>query len=401
MPDAAGGATATTTPSAMPRRRGRVACAGMFFINGAMMASFVPHVATVQRQLALGPGVLGLTLLGLAGGAIIAMPSAGWLIGRVGSRAVTTLAALAFAAVLPMPVLAPNLALLVVSLMLLGAANGAMDVAMNAQASTIERGYGRPIMSSFHALFSVGGVCGAGLAGLLLTLGIAPPTHLIAIAIAMAAASVMTVGRLVTGDGRPARPGAVSSLRSSPRFARPRGPLLLLGAVGFLALFGEGAVADWSAVYLRNTLDTGAGFAAFGFAAFSLAMAVARFSGDTLTHRFGPVAVVRVSAAIAAVGMTGALVVGTPFAGIIGFGCVGLGLANVVPVAFSAAARTPGIGPGSAIAAVATASYLGALTGPPLIGLAAELVTLPVALGLIVGCCVLVIRLAHAVRPPA
>ena len=380
----------------VPRRPlvlARRACAGMFFINGAMVASWVPHVATVQHTLSLGPGLLGLALLGLAGGAVIAMPSAGWLIGRIGSRAVTRLATLIFAAALALPVVAPSLALLAAALVLLGAANGAMDVAVNAQAVAIERPYGRPIMSSFHALFSVGGLVGAGLAALLLTLGIAPATHLIGVAVVMAAATLVVAARLLTGDTRTARAGR--------RFARPRGALMLLGVIGFLTLFGEGAVADWSAVYLRTELGTGAGTAALGFAAFSLAMAVARFTGDGLTRRFGPVAVVRISAIVAAVGMTVALSIGQPVAGIIGFGCVGLGLANIVPIAFSAAARTPGMSAGSAIAAVATAGYLGSLAGPPLIGLAAEAVTLPAALGFVVLASALVAVLGHAVRPLA
>ena len=386
------GSTAASAP-ARPLIRARVACAGTFFIHGAMMASWVPHVATVQHTLSLGPGLLGLALLGLAGGAVVAMPPAGWLIGRVGSRAVTMLAGLLFAAVLALPVVAPSLALLAGVLVLLGAASGAMDVAMNAQAVAIERPYGRPIMSSFHALFSVGGLAGAGLAGLLLTAGVAPAVHLFGVAVVMSAATLVATAWLVTGDTRPAAAG--------PRFARPRGALLLLGVIGFLALFGEGAVADWSAVYLRGELGTGAGTAAFGFAAFALAMAVARFTGDGLTRRFGPVAVVRISAVIAMVGMAAALFIGRPAAGIIGFGCLGLGLANIVPIAFSAAARTPGLGAGSAIAAVATAGYLGSLAGPPLIGLAAAAVTLPVALGFVVLASALVAVLGHAVRPRA
>jgi fucose permease len=179
-------------------------------------------------------------------------------------------------------------------------------------------------------------------------------------------------------------PASVDQVSNEPVLALPTGPILGLCILAFFTLVGEGAMADWTAVYLRNVLQAEPGLAAAGFAAFSLMMAVGRLTGDRLVHYFGPVSLVRLSAALAAVGLGIALLIAQPLAAIIGFGCVGLGLSNVVPVLFSAAGRVPGVSTGSGIAAVATSGYSVFLVGPPLIGFAAEVVTLGGALGMVV-----------------
>ena len=368
----------------------RLAVSVVFFVNGTVLASWVPHVATVQAGLGLTPGTLGLALLGMAAGAVISMPLAGALIGRVGSRAVTTFAALAFCLTLPLPLLASSAPLLGLALLLFGAANGAMDVSMNAQAVDVERRHGRPIMSAFHGLFSLGGLAGASLAVLLVGMGVAPLAHVLGVA------AVCLIVAAVASRGLLAAAGRVSA---GPRFARPTGSLVGLGALAFCIAVGEGSMADWSAVYLRGSLGTDATFAAAGYAAFSLTMAAGRFVGDRLVARFGPVTIVRASASLAAVGLAAGLIVGHPVAAIVGFGCVGAGLANLIPLLFSAAGRAPGVGPGVGIAAVATVGYFGFLAGPPLIGFAAELVTLPVALGVVVLFCAVVAAFARLAEP--
>ena len=353
----------------------RIAVATIFLVNGTAFASWVPHIPTVQQKLDLSPGVLGLALLAIAAGSLVSMPLAGWMVARHGSRIVALVAGSLYCAVVPLPLLAPSLSALVVTLILFGAFNGAMDVSMNAHGVAVEREIGRPIMSSLHAMFSIGGIVGAGSAVVLLPLGIAPITHVGVTALLGFALMLMTARFLL--------PHAVDSGVEGPRFVLPRGRLLVLGAMGFFILMTEGAMGDWTAVYLRMDLGAGAGLAGAGFAVFSAAMAVGRLTGDRLVAAFGPVAMVGWGALLAALGLGGALLLHDPLAAILGFGMVGLGLANIVPILFSAAGRTPGMAPGAAIAAVTTAGYSGFLAGPPMVGFAAEWIGLPAALGLL------------------
>lgn len=377
-----------TSPSPL---RSRCAVATVFFVNGVVIASWVPHVPAVKLRHGLGDGALGLVLLSLAAGAVLALPAAGWMVGRFGSRRMTALAGIALSVALPLPVLSPTVPLLCVALALLGASTGTLDVSMNAQAGLVEADYRRPIMSSFHALFSLGGLAGAALASLAMALGSGDARHVLATALG----AVTLVGCALPWL---ARPRAVDEV---PRrvLARPTRALLGLGLLAFLALLAEGAMADWSAVYLRDALRASPALAATGFAAFSLAMAIGRLAGDRLAGSFGPGLVLRASGAAAALGLGGALSIGEPAAAIAGCGAVGLGIANTIPLLFSAATRAPGVHAGTALAAVATTGYLGFLAGPPLIGLAAEIVGLPAALGIVSGCCGLVAVGAGVIGP--
>jgi MFS family permease len=358
--------------------RSRLAVATVFFVNGAVLATWVPHIPAVKARHGLTDGGLGFVLLAMAGGSVLALPLAGWLVDRVGSRRMTTLAALGFCLLLPLPILSPGMPMLIAALALFGALNGALDVSMNTQALTVEGLHGRPIMSSFHGLFSLGGVAGAAVTGATMWLGDA---QVVATALIGAAAVLASTAGLVA---------AVPTAHAPPLTLKVPRALVGLGALTFLGLLSEGAMGDWSAVYLRDELLTSPGLAAVGFAAFSLTMALGRFSGDRLVRRFGPVRVLQVSGATAAIGLGLALVIGRPVAAIVGFALVGLGIANVVPVLFSAAGQTRGLQAGTAIAAVATTGYLGFLAGPPAIGLVAEATGLPVALGLVSLSCGLI-----------
>jgi len=344
----------------------------------------------VKARHALSDAQLGMALLAMAAGAVVALPVAGWLVARVGSRRVTTAAAIGLCVTLPLPVLSPSVALLIPALALLGAFNALLDVSMNAQAVEVERAYGRAIMSSFHALWSVGGLAGAALAGLAMSLAVGRES--LVVWIGAAALGVVVGAQPGLAPGAPAP-------RHTPVFARPRRELMALGALAFAGLLAEGAVADWSAVYLHDALGVGASYAAAGFAAFAAAMAIGRFAGDRAVDRFGPRRVLRVSGTIATAGLAVGLVSGSPGLAVAGFGAVGLGIANTIPLLFSAAARVPGMPPAIALAAVTTTGYLGFLVGPPLIGLVAELTSLPVALGLVCAGCALLA--AGAGRLPA
>lgn len=366
----------------MPARamvRSRWAVSVIFFVNGVILASWVPHIPAVKQHLRIGDGELGLLLLSMAAGAVCALSAAGWFVRRFGSRAMTTTAAIGLCLVLPLPVLSPSVPLVALSLLLLGIWNGTLDVSMNAQAVVVEQRYARPIMSSFHGLFSVGGLVGAGCAGLMTWLGASPVQHVV---------TTSVVALMLVGGALPSllleRSGRAST---GPAFVRPTGRLRTLGALAFAALLTEGAMADWSAVYLHDSLASSAALAAGGFAACSMMMAVGRFAGDRVVRAFGPATVLRASGTLATAGLGLALLIGTPIAAIIGFGVVGLGIANAIPILFSRAGNLPGIDPAMGLAAVATTGYLGFLSGPPLIGLVAELATLRPALGIVVFCC--------------
>jgi MFS family permease len=274
--------------------RARWAVSTIFFVNGAIIASWVPHIPAVKARHAISDGELGLVLLSMAAGAVLALPVAGWLVGRVGSRPLTSIAAIALCLMLPLPVLSPNVPLLALALALLGASNATLDVAMNAQAVVVERRYQRAIMSSFHGLFSLGGLVGAAVAGSAMAIGMAGATYVVATAMV----GVVAVGCCL----RWLAPSGARSPSTDPVFVRPAGVLLRLGILAFCGLLAEGAIGDWSAVYIRDTLAGGPAVAAAGFAAFSLCMAAGRFAGDRLVAHFGPRSVFSRSSALAAIG---------------------------------------------------------------------------------------------------
>jgi len=372
----------------------RLAVAALFYIQGAVFANWVARIPTVQQKLELSNGELGSVLLGMAVGAVVTMPATGWLLARFDSRVITTIAVLGYCMVLPLLALAPNVPLLEISLVLFGAFNGATDVSINAQGVDVEQRYGRPIMSSFHGMFSVGGMsCAAG-SGVLAYLGVDPVLHLLGAGILLGIVVILASNWLLSPDIK-------TDSNEEPVFALPTGALLGLGVVAFCGLLGEGAMADWSAIYLKKTVYTGPGLAAAGYAVFSMTMAVGRFLGDWLTQHLGPVWMIRLGGILAGSGLGLSLLIIHPVTVLIGFPGVGIGLASIVPIVLSAAGVTPGIAPGLALAAVTTAGYFGFLCGPPLIGFAADLVPLRSALGIIVILNAIVAVLATTVRRAA
>jgi hypothetical protein len=260
---------------------------------------------------------------------------------------------------------------------------------MNAHGLAVERLLGRPVMSSFHGMFSLGAFGGAAVAGLGLlvlngtTLAIAVASGLLALA-AFAARWLL--------------PAAVDRGAAGTAFALPRRATLGIGALLFIALMSEGAMLDWSALHLTTSFGAGPALAATGFAAFSAAMTLARFLGDRLRARMGSVPLVRLSAVLASAGLGFGVVAPIPWIALFGFACAGLGLANMVPVLFGAAGRTPGQNPATAIASVAAMGYMGFIAGPPAIGFVAEATSLAIALGLVAAGCAAVAFWAGAAR---
>jgi len=353
-------------------RYARMSVSFVFFANGFVVASWVPHIPEVKERLGLGDSLLGVALFSTAVGSVLVLPFAGWSAGRFGSDATTRAAGLALCLLLPAPVVAPNLATLILALLLFGAANGMLDVSMNAQAVLVEDRYRRPILSSLHALYSTGGLAGASLAALAASVGIPAPAQTLGLTVVVVPLLLAVSRFLLHGEARGDDRGAV--------LAWPSRALLGLGALAFLALMAEGAMGDWAAVFLREYRSAGMDGAATGFAGFSLAMASGRFGGDWVRRRWGAPILLRVGGFAAGIGMAIALIAPGLVLSVLGFTLFGLGAANMIPVLFGAAGRTQGMTPGLGIAAVATTGYAGLLAGPPLIGMTAELVGLRLAL---------------------
>jgi predicted MFS family arabinose efflux permease len=347
----------------------------------------VPRLAEIQTGLGLSEGGLGLALLMVAIGAIVAMPVTGSLIAHHGSRALSMVTLVLLGIGLPLIGLAAGFATLCLAFLFYGAATGVLDVSMNAQGVAVERVYRRPIMSSLHGMFSIGAMAGAGATGLLASQGVGMAAQFLAIG-----ALTVLLGPLLTRRMLPAHADAGGQKRG---FALPDRRLLAFGAIAFCALLGEGAMGDWSAVYLDQSLGADVAMAAAAFAVFSLTMALGRFTGDRIVGRLGGGAVVCGGGALAAIGLGGTLLIGRPAAAIVGFGLIGAGLSCIFPVVLSAATRTSGMSAGSAIAGVCTIGYLGFLIGPPAIGGLAELLGLPAALAAVVLLFVLIIVLGN------
>ncbi|MBN8893075.1 MAG: MFS transporter [Rhodospirillales bacterium] len=354
--------------AARQRRATRVA----FLVVGLATAGWAPLVPYAKLRIGLDDAGLGLVLLAPGAGALAAMPLAGLAAQHLGTRAVTLGGGLLFCAMLPLLALAPGVASLVVALAVFGAALGTVDIAMNAQAVVVERASGRPLMSGFHGMYSLGGLVGAAVASLLLYAGLAPALGAAVLAVAAGGLLLAHAGWML-----PRAPAA------GPGFVVPHGRLALLGALCFVSFLAEGAVLDWSAVRLRLWRGADPATAGLGYAAFSVTMAGGRLAGDALLRRWPPVLALRLGGGLAAFGFLALAALPWTAAGLAGCALIGLGAANIVPVLFGAAGRMPGMAPGPAISAAATPGYLGLLLGPALIGLAAQASTLPLALALV------------------
>jgi MFS family permease len=373
-----------TTPLPSPadealRRRAFWATMACFLVHGLVVSTWVSRIASVKTTLHLGDGALGLALLGTAIGSVTAIPICGSLVGRYGSRRMAQWTASGFCLSLAAIAFARDGHTLFAALLLYGAMAGANDVAMNAHAVATEKFLGTPTISRFHSMFSIGGIAGAGLGAAIAGRGVPAEAHLVAASAVILAFTVIATRRLVeTRNGTPAH-AARASLRSVP------GVLLALCAIGFCIFLSEGAIADWTAVYLKQILGAGEGLAPVGYAVFSAAMAIFRLTGDAITLRLGRARVIRYGGSIAAAGLTFALLVHSPYWALAGFAAAGAGFSSIIPLVFAAGGRIPGMGEGAGVATVSGIGYLGFLVGPPAIGFLSELTSLRVGLFLLVA----------------
>ncbi|MBA3262007.1 MAG: MFS transporter [Thermoleophilaceae bacterium] len=364
--------------------RPRAAVTAVFFLNGLVFSSWYSRLPDIQDRLDLGTGELGLALLGAPVGLLIAQPLTGALAATVGPRRLVAAAPIWLAAGVA-PALAVDAPTLALGTLAVGAANGVLDVAMNVEGLAVERAGHKRIFNSLHAAFSFGALAGAAIGGLAASAELDPLPHL-AIVVTFGAAAATLASR-----GLP--PAAAEPPTAGSRFARPSRRLAALGVVAFCALLAEGAVFDWSGIFIRRETDAAVGLAPAGLAAFNLAMGFGRLSADHISEQLGSAQLVRAGALIAAAGLGAALLLATPAGAVAGFAVMGLGLAAVFPLALRAAGYDPATA-GPSVAAVSSVGYAGLLTGPPAIGLLAEVLGLGGALACVCGLLALAAALA-------
>ncbi|MGA5303079.1 MFS transporter [Nucisporomicrobium flavum] len=374
-------------------RRARAATSVIFAVHGAVTGTFAARVPWIADHAGIGAGGLGLALLMPGVGALLAMPLSGRLAHRYDLRALTRTLILLWCAALMLPSLPTTIYLLCPLLALYGAAAGLADVAMNAQAVVIEERYGRSVMSSFHGFWSVGGLAGSAVAALAARAGLDARVHFLIAAGALAVLSVAASAWLL-----PHRPEP--EVDAPPAFALPSRTVLPIGLVALCAVFAEGAGLDWSAVYIRDVLGGAASTAALTVSVFSISMAVARFAGDRVIHRLGPVSTVRLAAVCACVGAVTVVLGGQVPIVALGFGLLGVGIAVVVPLVFATAGRI-GDHPGRSLAGVAGIAYGSGLVAPGIIGGIAHLSSLTVSFVLVVALTAVMGLSARVLRPAA
>ncbi|WP_405770511.1 MFS transporter [Streptomyces sp. NBC_00080] len=385
----------------------RIALTTFFALDGFVFAGWVVRIPAIKEQTGASPSTLGLALLGVSAGAVITMMFTGRLCGRYGSHPVTVACAVLLSLSVTLPPLTHSAATLGAVLLLFGAAYGSINVAFNSAAVDLVAALGRPVMPTFHAAFSLGGMIGAGLGGLVAG-SLSPTLHLLGLGIIGLLVTALTAPTLLrlepprppehatAGPERPttagperstagpehpttAGPDDPATAKAAPHRVTPRARRLVVvfGLIALCTAYGEGALADWGALHLRQDLGSSAGVAAAGYSCFALAMTVGRLTGTTLLERLGRTRTVVLGGGVAAAGMLLGALAPALWAALLGYSVAGLGLANLFPVAVERAGALAGP---SGVATASTLGYGGMLLGPPAIGFMADWFSLPAAL---------------------
>jgi MFS family permease len=365
-------------PNGAAVKRSKWALAMLFLVDGVGFGTWAAHVPVFKQLLHLENGSLTFVLVSLIVGGIITMPVTGQIVEHYGSRRVVRAAAVTYVLMVALLAQASSLLFLMLFAGLYGAAKGAFDVAINAQAITVEKQYGLPIMSFFQGCWSAGGLLGAGAASLMLQHGGNARSDLSLTAGMLILGSLWAMPLLACETGREAvKP------RGRAKFIWPDAALLRLAALAFFGLMAEGAIGDWASVYLHSNVGVTLSLAAAGYAAYAIAMAAGRFTGDWLAQRFSGKNLLHASGLLIAVGMGCALLIPSWWPAVGGLMLTGIGTANIVPVIWGAAGRDTRMGAGPAISTVTTVGYCGFLIGPPVIGSLAVVVGLRPAMAVI------------------
>lgn len=354
--------------------KARLATSLIFLVSGLGYSSWAPMVPYAKEKLELGEGALGMILLVFGIGGLVSMPITGWAVHRFGSAKITVFSALSMIFLLPLLAMAPTWEILSLLLLAFGVADGALNVSMNAQSVTVENHFGKPILSSFHCLFSLGGLFGAGLMSLLLKQGMT--------LLASTCCLFLIMGAILLWQARHLLPSQYDTrVKNSKTLARPSGRVLFYGALCFILFLAEGSMLDWGAVFLHSNHGYDPAIAGIGYAIFSIAMAIGRFSGDRLISKYGKTLIVQWGGLLAAAGLFLLVICPTSYLELLGFFLIGLGASNIVPIMFGAAGNLSSMSASVALTIVITMGYTGMLLGPAFIGWIAELSTLSFALG--------------------
>jgi MFS family permease len=340
-----------------------------FFIAGFGIAAWAPLVPYAKARVGLNDGTLGLLLLCLGVGSIIAMPLAGALAARFGCRSVLIVSSVLICLCLPLLASVSSLSLLVATLFVFGASMGALDCTVNIQAIIVERASGKTMMSGFHGLFSLGGIIGAGGVSGLLSAGASPLIAMWAVVAFMVIALLRASPHFLT----------YGSESEGPAFAMPHGVVLYIGLLCFTVFLTEGAMLDWSAVFLSSLRDVDPSYAGLGYAVFALTMTLGRFFGDAIVRRVGANRVIILGGLCAALGLALSTLIPSWEAALLGYALVGAGCSNIIPVLYSAVGRQKVMPENVAVPAITTLGYAGILAGPALIGFIAHASSLSLA----------------------
>jgi MFS family permease len=358
----------------------RLAVSIFFFTNGFQYANWVARLPEVQTLYGISNTTLGTILLCSAAGAMTAMPFAGLLTVNVGSRFVTISTAIAFICAIPIIPLLSNLWLIGGLFFLFGVMGGSEDVAMNGQAVYVERLYKRPILASFHGVWSIGTASGAGLGALFAKLGIGLFYHLLTVSLLSLVGVLWASLHLIKDDVRSTDTEVAKNEADNSTFRLPTKAILPLGIIAFCGMTGEGSIGDWSAIYMHKIIGQSEAFSALAFGAFTLAMTIGRLVGDAFTEKYGKRKQLIISSLLAIMGLSLALAFIHPWTVLAGFFIVGLGISTIVPIVYSTAGNTEGVTPSVGIAMATTIGYSGFFVGPPVIGYLADAYSLRIGL---------------------
>ena len=351
----------------------RIAVKLIFFINGFVHANLAARFPRVQELFDIDNGTLGFVLLSSSVGALLAMPFTGWLIIRNGSRRITIFSIFLYCIFVPLVPLMPGLPGLVVLFFIMGLTAGMLDVSMNSQAVMVEKIHEKPIMTSFHALFSIGMVAGAFCGALFVKLETTLFVHFAVIVGMSVTAAAWARYHLIHDKPK-------EKEVDGPAFRLPNAAMVSIGVIAFCCMLGEGAMADWSTNYMENIAMASPALAPLGLSAFALAMTIGRFFGDGARLKFGDRKLMVMCGLISTMGIALTLLFNNPYSVIAGLFIIGIGLSSIVPIAYSIAGNSKNLPPGVGLAMVTTVGYSGFLFGPPIIGLLANWQSLRIAL---------------------
>jgi MFS family permease len=357
----------------LPRKIYRIAVGSIFFLYGLCFATWASRIPSIQQQLGLTEAELGAVLFTLPVGLMLSLPLAGWLVARVGSRKVVVISALIYCSTLVTLGLAQNVWQLIAGLFLFGLSGNLVNISVNTQAVNVEALYDKPIMASFHGLWSLAGFTGAAFGTFMMGQGVFPYQHFLVVMVFAVVALLVSSKYII--------PDETNNKEKSdqPLFAWPDKSLLNLGIIAFCSMICEGAMFDWSGVYFKKVVEAENGWTGAGYTAFMSTMAFGRFVADSFTSKFGLKRTLQVSGILTASGLLIAVSFPMLLTAIIGFLLVGFGVSSVVPLVYSAAGKSKVLSPGVALAAVSTIGFFGFLAGPPLIGLVAGATSLRIS----------------------